>query len=122
MKKSRRTPLGKRLIRTMQHTLDALEKGERLRSYWYPEVPEPPVFNRERLIRLRKDYSLGQSGLASLLKVSPKTVQSWEQGTRIPSGASLRLLQILESPKILDSLIQAKQAKQSRTRSRITMK
>jgi putative transcriptional regulator len=29
--------------------------------------------------------------------VSQKTVESWEKGTNGPSGASLRLLQILEN-------------------------
>ena len=33
---------------------------------------------------------------ARLLNVSPKTVQSWEHGTRRPSQAALRLIQLLE--------------------------
>jgi transcriptional regulator with XRE-family HTH domain len=39
---------------------------------------------------------MSQAVFAQLLNVSTKTVQSWEQGSRKPSQASLRLIQILE--------------------------
>jgi transcriptional regulator with XRE-family HTH domain len=38
---------------------------------------------------------MSQSAFARLLNVSTKTVQSWEQGTRKPSQATLRLIQVL---------------------------
>ena len=37
---------------------------------------------------------MSQAVFARLLNVSTKTVQSWEQGTRKPSRAALRLIQI----------------------------
>jgi len=39
---------------------------------------------------------MSQAYFAALLNVSPKTVQSWEQGIREPSDSSLWLLQIVE--------------------------
>jgi hypothetical protein len=37
--------------------------------------------------------------LALLLNVSGKTVESWEQGLRKPSGPAARFLQLLEAPE-----------------------
>ena len=37
---------------------------------------------------------MSQGVFAKMLFVSAKTVQSWEQGTRVPSKASRRLIQI----------------------------
>lgn len=105
MSVKRRAALGERLIGSMKKGLRALRTGERLRSRLVPNVPEPPPFDRARLLRLREHFQMGQTGFAVLLKVSPKTVQSWEQGIRHPSGATLRLLQLLESPRILQLVI-----------------
>lgn len=38
-----------------------------------------------------------QSDLAAYLNVSPKTVESWESGSRQPSGSVCRLLDLLRS-------------------------
>jgi putative transcriptional regulator len=37
---------------------------------------------------------MSQAVFARMLNVSPKTVQSWEQGARKPSQAALRLIQV----------------------------
>ncbi|OPZ09787.1 MAG: hypothetical protein BWZ08_00133 [candidate division BRC1 bacterium ADurb.BinA292] len=37
--------------------------------------------------------------------VATKTVPSWEQGTRRPSGAALRMLQILHRPETIAPLV-----------------
>lgn len=59
------------------------------------EVPEPPPeIDAKTLVALREQARMSQSVFAKLLFVSPKTVQSWEQGTREPSRASRRLIQI----------------------------
>jgi len=45
---------------------------------------------------------MSQGVFARLLSVSSKTVQSWEQGVRLPSTASLRLLHIFtEQPDVV---------------------
>jgi len=43
-----------------------------------------------------------QTMFARLLNVSPRTVQDWEQGRRIPSDAALKLLVVAEKhPEVL---------------------
>jgi putative transcriptional regulator len=45
---------------------------------------------------------MSQTVFARLINVSPKTVQSWEQGQRIPSQAAQRMLQVLqEKPNLV---------------------
>ena len=39
---------------------------------------------------------MSQSVFAATLNVKPKTVQAWEQGNRVPSGSTARLLEIME--------------------------
>lgn len=59
------------------------------------EVPEPPPeIDAETLVALREQAKMSQGVFAKMLFVSPKTVQSWEQGTRVPSKASRRLIQV----------------------------
>jgi len=66
-------------------------------------IPDPPPpYNAERIRILRTTLGFSQPYFSRLLNVSPKTVQSWEQGTRIPSQASARLLQLIENPNLLD--------------------
>jgi putative transcriptional regulator len=60
------------------------------------EMPEPPPqLAPSDLTALRHESEMSQAVFARLLNVSAKTVQSWEQGTRRPSQAALRLIQIL---------------------------
>jgi putative transcriptional regulator len=70
-----------------------------LRSHTVVIPDPPPPFDAQRILRLRRDRNLTQAGLAQLLNVSGKTVESWEQGLRRPSGAAARLLQLLEAPE-----------------------
>ncbi|MGI4788538.1 MAG: helix-turn-helix domain-containing protein [Janthinobacterium lividum] len=70
-------------------------------------VPEPPpLYTAESVRALRTGLGFSQPYFSRLLNVSPKTVQSWEQGTRSPSQASARLLQLIENPHLLDGLRQ----------------
>jgi putative transcriptional regulator len=60
------------------------------------EMPDPPpIVKAKDVLKLRQRCKMSQSVFARVLNVSLKTVQSWEQGERKPSHASLRLLQIL---------------------------
>ena len=60
------------------------------------ELPDPPPALRPEEVRfLRQQLNMSQGVFARMLNVSPKTVQSWEQGERKPSQVALRLLQIL---------------------------
>jgi putative transcriptional regulator len=44
---------------------------------------------------------MSQFVFASVLNVSVKTVQSWEQGERRPSHAALRLLEIIAANPVI---------------------
>ena len=59
----------------------------------------PPAIAAAEVIALRTESEMSQAVFAGLLNVSIKTVQSWEQGSRKPSRAALRLIQIFrENP------------------------
>ena len=49
---------------------------------------------------------MSQGIFAQVLNVSVKTLQSWEQGVRVPSDASRRLIQVFaERPDVLCELV-----------------
>lgn len=60
-----------------------LKRGESVRVVNVPKVQS-----------IRKKTGLSQARFASLLGVSVRTIQDWEQGRRAPSGAARTLLLI----------------------------
>jgi putative transcriptional regulator len=61
------------------------------------EIPEPPAqYNAKEIKKIREEHKYSQGVFARILNVSIKTVQSWESGQRVPSHASLRLLEIVD--------------------------
>ena len=71
------------------------------------EVPDPPPeIDAKTLVALREQAKMSQGVFAKMLFVSAKTVQSWEQGTRVPSKASRRLIQIFaERPGVVCEVV-----------------
>jgi putative transcriptional regulator len=65
----------------------AILRGERPPSRTFV-VKEPDVKG------IRERYKLSQSQFASLLGISVKTLQNWEQGRRVPHGPARILLQV----------------------------
>lgn len=59
-------------------------------------LPEIQEYSPEKIISLRKKLRLSQAALASIFNISPSTVQKWEQGNKKPTGASRKLLDIIE--------------------------
>lgn len=60
------------------------------------------VTNVPDVAAIREKTGLSQSRFASLLGVSVRTLQDWEQGRRAPSGAARTLLLIAQrSPRAL---------------------
>jgi putative transcriptional regulator len=58
-------------------------------------LPPPPRKLRPRDIRaIRRSLNASQVLFARFLNVSANTIRSWEQGTRRPQGADLKLLSI----------------------------
>ncbi len=52
------------------------------------------VINFPDIAKTRKKTGLSQARFAQLLGVSVRTLQDWEQGRRVPSGAARTLLMI----------------------------
>ena len=58
--------------------------------------------SKKEIVELRKKLKVSQSAFATLLNISTKTVQKWEQGENQPNGSSLKLLTIAKkNPKML---------------------
>jgi putative transcriptional regulator len=69
-----------------------------------PEISLSP----EKIKAIRKKTKLSQSVFSNLLNVSLSSVRQWEQGHRVPTGATKVLLELLDkSPHILDYRIRA---------------
>ena len=54
------------------------------------------VINIPDVARIRASVGLSQSRFATLLGVSVRTLQDWEQGRRAPSGAARTLLLVAD--------------------------
>lgn len=60
------------------------------------------VINVPSVATIRENTGLSQSRFAKLLGVSVRTLQEWEQGRRVPSGAARTLLIIAaKNPRAL---------------------
>jgi putative transcriptional regulator len=62
-----------------------------------------PEFTARDVRRIRKKSHASQSVFAAFLNVGKTTVAAWEQGTKKPSGAAAKLLELIER-KGLDAL------------------
>jgi putative transcriptional regulator len=67
-------------------------------------LPEIKEYTPDKIIFIRKKFKLSQAALASVFNISPSTVQKWERGYKKPTGASKKLLHIMEK-KGLQALI-----------------
>ena len=72
-----------------------------IQSLCLPEVIE---YTPQKIVSIRKKLKLSQAALASIFNISTSTVQKWEQGNKRPTGASKKLLDIVER-KGLEALI-----------------
>lgn len=85
------------LVASIEHA-----KGERkdMRSTTLPRPPKE--LSAKEIAGVRMQMNVSQAVFARYLNISPKTVQSWEQGHGKPNGASLKLLSIAKkNPKVL---------------------
>lgn len=66
-------------------------------------MPEPPSpMTARAIVTLRKSVKCSQTMFARFLNVSASTVRGWEQGTRSPGDAGLRLLEIAKNnPEVM---------------------
>lgn len=81
------------LIVSMREVLDHVQ-GKRTLESQKIEIPRPEV--RE----IRQQYALSQQDFARLFGISIRTLQKWEQGSRLPQGPAKILLSVIsKNPK-----------------------
>jgi putative transcriptional regulator len=97
---NRHAPLFERLKAGLEEGIRHAHGEIKLRTTVLPD--RPPDVSPSELAALRNENHLSQAVFASVLNVSLKTVQSWEQGSRKPSQAALRLIQVVrENPALV---------------------
>ena len=94
MKKKTNDNIFDQLVEGLEASIQYSKGALSLRTTTLPEPP--PVPKPKEIVRLRERYNMSQTIFAAALNVAPKTVQAWEQGQRVPSHASARLLQLFE--------------------------
>jgi len=57
---------------------------------------QPAIYAADTIRQLRDRAKLSQPVFARYLNVSESTVQKWESGAKKPTGAALRLLQVVD--------------------------
>ncbi len=89
------------------------------------ELPAPPpTVDADDVRALRRSLHMSQAVFAATLNVSPRTIQSWEQGVREPSDAALRMIQIVQvKPEVISEFFDgngrpAKRASKGRAKRR----
>lgn len=93
---SKRLPVADQIRKGLEEVVRHA-KGEVTLKTTTIELPDrPPELDAKDVTRIRLNNQMSQAVFARLLNVSPKTVQSWEHGSRKPSQAALRLIQVLE--------------------------
>jgi putative transcriptional regulator len=67
------------------------------------QAPRPPkAMSPKDIARIRESLNCSQAVFAMMLNISTKTVQAWEQGSREPGDAALKLLTIAKKhPEVL---------------------
>ena len=82
----------------------AFEKGKRRDlKITRIQAPRPPkAMSSREIVQIRRKLNCSQAVFAMMLNISPKTVQAWEQGSREPGDAALKLLSIAKKhPEVL---------------------
>jgi putative transcriptional regulator len=101
MAKKTRVNISENMREALQHAA-AYERGEgvNLRVTRIPARPKP--ISPKEVRHIRQALNASQALFATFLNVSPNAVRSWEQGTRRPRQAALKLLVIAKkNPKAL---------------------
>ena len=91
------------LLESLRDHLAHLEGRKKLTlRTWTVSIPDPiKHFKAKEIAAIRADLNLSQPVFAKVLNVPVATARSWESGRRKPTGAALRLLQMVKkSPEL----------------------
>ena len=103
------------LVRDVRDLADHYEGKKKLTLRTFTVVAPVPRFSPAEIVELREARKLSRPLFAQILNVPVVTVRKWESGERLPSGAALRLLQVMRARP--DALLQM--AVLSKTANRI---
>lgn len=91
----------KTILETVYSTTEGLHKAglvdvKTMREFDALCLPPIKAYSATQIRRIRLKNKMSQAVFAAFLNTSPSTVQKWESGTKKPSSASLKLLNIVE--------------------------
>ena len=84
------------LVQDMKAVADHYEGKKILTLRTFRAVASAPNFTPSQIVKLRETRKLSRPLFAQILNVPPVTVRKWESGERKPSGAALRVLEIMQ--------------------------
>jgi DNA-binding transcriptional regulator YiaG len=84
-------------VKDMRNLADHYVGKRKLTLRTFRVTRPAPKFTPEQIVKLREERKLSRPLFARLLNVPAVTVRKWESGERKPSGAALRLLQIMQT-------------------------
>jgi len=88
--------IGQKILAALGEFGDVLESGVPLERHFtvrtYVVPAEPAEYDGPAVRAVRERYAMSQGVFARFLCVSSATIQSWEQGRRVPSPIARRLL------------------------------
>ena len=68
-----------------------------MREFQEIKMPKVKILKSNEIKRIRMSVKVSQVVFAKLLNISPETIRKWEQGDRHPTGASLKLLNLVSA-------------------------
>lgn len=112
--RKRRNEFFEGLLGAMDEGLQAMREGRKLTRRTVMKVTPAPRMTPRKIVRLRKQLHVSQPVFASLLNVAPQTVRAWEQGRTKATGATLRLLHLIqEDPERFAQIVTRKGSRNS---------
>jgi putative transcriptional regulator len=98
---SRLTPRGAKIVAALVRFRDAIEAGTPIEQrYTVRRVKldlTPRTFGPDEVKRIRAMMGVSQPIFGQFLGVDVKTIRSWEQGRRVPSGMACRFLEEIQA-------------------------
>jgi putative transcriptional regulator len=102
MKDNRKlTPKGAKIVAALERFRDSVEAGVPIEQRYTVRRAKlnltPRTFGPEEVKGVRAALGISQPIFGQFLGVDVKTIRSWEQGQRVPSGMACRFLEEIQS-------------------------
>lgn len=93
------------LIRDTEEMVAHYRDGKPLTLRTYRVMAKAPALDPQEILAIRELRKISRPIFAGALNVPVVTLRKWESGERKPSGAALRLLELMQKhPELLDEL------------------